>query len=74
MSPDQLLYCVLGSSFLALAYTFLKSAWVSKQEVGTEKMAAKDKTRYDAEMKKYIKTRPPPEPKAKKAKAVGASY
>jgi len=40
MSPEQLLYCVLASSFLALAYTFLKSAWVSKQEVGTEKMAA----------------------------------
>jgi len=40
MSPDKLLYCVLGSSLLALAYTYLKSAWVSKQEVGTEKMAA----------------------------------
>ena len=30
---------VLGAGVLALLYTFIKSAWVSKQDVGTEKMA-----------------------------------
>jgi K(+)-stimulated pyrophosphate-energized sodium pump len=36
---QTLLGIVLGSGVLALLYTFIKSAWVSKQEVGTEKMA-----------------------------------
>ena len=38
MDPQQLLYIVLGAGVLALAYTMYKSAWVTKQEVGTEKM------------------------------------
>jgi K(+)-stimulated pyrophosphate-energized sodium pump len=39
MAPDQLVYIVIGSGVLALVYTFIKSGWVTKQEVGTEKMA-----------------------------------
>lgn len=33
-------YLILGSGILALIFALIKSIWVSKQEVGTEKMAA----------------------------------
>ncbi len=36
---NNLLYAILGAGVLGLLYTFWKSSWVSKQEVGTEKMA-----------------------------------
>ncbi len=39
MTADQLVYLVIGSGVLALAYTFFKSSWVAKQDVGTPKMA-----------------------------------
>lgn len=32
------IYITIGAGILALLYTFVKSAWVSKQDVGTEKM------------------------------------
>ena len=35
----NLIYLIPGFGVIALLYTFWKSAWVSKQEVGTEKMA-----------------------------------
>jgi K(+)-stimulated pyrophosphate-energized sodium pump len=35
---DNLMYIIPGFGVLALLYTFWKSSWVSKQEVGTEKM------------------------------------
>lgn len=36
---NNLLYAILGAGVLGLFYTFWKSSWVSKQAVGTEKMA-----------------------------------
>jgi K(+)-stimulated pyrophosphate-energized sodium pump len=34
----KILYLVLGISILALIFTWLKSAWIAKQDYGTEKM------------------------------------
>lgn len=38
MTADTMIYLSLGAGVLALLYTFWKSAWVGKQEIGTEKM------------------------------------
>ncbi len=35
----ELIYLIPAAGVLALLYTYVKSAWVAKQEVGTEKMA-----------------------------------
>jgi len=35
---QNLIYAIPAFGLIALAYTFIKSSWVSKQEVGTEKM------------------------------------
>ncbi|MCB0619403.1 MAG: sodium/proton-translocating pyrophosphatase, partial [Saprospiraceae bacterium] len=35
---DTLIYLVPAFGVLGLLYTFWKSAWVAKQEVGTERM------------------------------------
>ena len=39
MSSTTLVYLSVGAGLLGLLYTFWKSSWVSRQEVGTEKMA-----------------------------------
>jgi K(+)-stimulated pyrophosphate-energized sodium pump len=36
---ENLIYLIPAAGVLALLYTYIKSAWVTKQEVGTEKMA-----------------------------------
>jgi K(+)-stimulated pyrophosphate-energized sodium pump len=36
---ENLIYLIPTAGVIALLYTFIKSAWVSKQDVGTEKMA-----------------------------------
>ena len=38
MTPQVLIYFTIGAGVLGLLYTFWKSAWVSKQEIGTDKM------------------------------------
>ncbi len=38
MTTQVLIYSTIGAGVLGLLYTFWKSSWVSKQEVGTEKM------------------------------------
>lgn len=39
MTKDLILYLGIGAGVLALLYTFWKSSWVSKQDVGSDKMA-----------------------------------
>ena len=36
---ENLIYLIPAAGILALLYTYIKSAWVAKQDVGTEKMA-----------------------------------
>lgn len=36
---ENLIYLIPAAGLIALLFTYIKSAWVSKQEVGTEKMA-----------------------------------
>mgnify|MGYP007053804622 CR=1 FL=1 len=36
---ENLFYLIPGAGLLGLLYMFIKSAWVSKQEVGNDKMA-----------------------------------
>ena len=38
MTVEMLVYSTLAAGILALLYTLWKSSWVSKQDVGTEKM------------------------------------
>jgi len=47
---DKLHYFIPLFGLLALGYTFFKSAWVSKQEVGTERMAVIAKNIADGAM------------------------
>jgi len=47
---QNLMYAIPAFGFLALLYTFWKSSWVSKQEVGTDKMARIAKNISDGAM------------------------
>ena len=40
MNAQTLVLATLITGIIGLAYTFWRSAWISKKEVGTEKMAA----------------------------------
>ena len=37
---ENLIYLIPAAGLLALLFTYIKSQWVSKQDVGTEKMAS----------------------------------
>jgi K(+)-stimulated pyrophosphate-energized sodium pump len=47
---NTIIYLIPIAGIVALAYTYFKSAWVSKQEVGTEKMARISKSIQEGAM------------------------
>ena len=50
MPIETIMYAIPGFGVLALLYTFFKSSWVSKQEVGSDKMARIAKNISDGAM------------------------
>ena len=47
---NTIIYLIPAAGLVALAFTYFKSAWVSKQDVGTEKMARISKSISDGAM------------------------